>query len=92
MQQTEPESVTTSFGYDAAGRSTRYTNGKQLSTYYTYNSLGLPESIVEPSTSAHPSLADRTWKTSYDTGGLPVRSGCSRWGRPASGRSTCADS
>jgi YD repeat-containing protein len=74
VQQEEPESVTTSFGYDSAGNLTRYTNGKQLSTYYTYNALGLPESTVEPSTTAHPSAGDRTWTTSYDTGGLPIRS------------------
>ncbi|MDX3657039.1 DNRLRE domain-containing protein [Streptomyces sp. ID05-26A] len=73
-QQTEPSSVTTSFGYDAAGNITRYTNGKQISTYSTFNSLGLPEKTVEPSTAAHPAVADRTWTTSYDTGGLAVRS------------------
>ncbi|MGZ3142267.1 LamG-like jellyroll fold domain-containing protein [Lentzea chajnantorensis] len=73
VQQAEPESVTTSFGYDAAGNLTRYTNGKQIPTYNTYNSLGLPEKTVEPSTAAHPNAADRTWVTSYDTGGLPVR-------------------
>ena len=39
---------------------------------YTVNSLGLPESVIEPSTVAQPGRDDRTWTASYDAAGLPV--------------------
>jgi len=65
-------SITTSAGYDAAGNQTRLTDGNNHPTVYTYNSLGLPEKTIEPSTTAYPNLADRTWQASYDAGGLPV--------------------
>jgi RHS repeat-associated protein len=65
-------SITTGFGYDVAGNRTRYTDGLGNSTYYLVNSLGLPESVIEPATAAHPALADRTWTTSYDAAGEPV--------------------
>ncbi|MDQ1713504.1 MAG: hypothetical protein QOE45_2954 [Frankiaceae bacterium] len=77
--------TTTGFAYDAGGLVTRTTDGrgydaaqvpaKTGSAYdvqYTYNVWGRPESTVEPSTTAHPAAADRTWTTSYDDGGLPV--------------------
>ncbi|MBX6166889.1 MAG: DNRLRE domain-containing protein [Thermobispora bispora] len=67
------DSITTSFGYDAAGERTRYTDGRGNATITTYNSLGLVESVIEPSTAQHPGLADRTWTTSYDAAGNPVR-------------------
>ncbi|WP_305790283.1 LamG-like jellyroll fold domain-containing protein, partial [Symbioplanes lichenis] len=73
VKQVEPTSATTSitttFGYDAAGNRTRYTDGRGYSTYYTMNVLGLPESVVEPSTKAHPAAADRTWTVAYDLAG-----------------------
>ncbi|RSM38791.1 hypothetical protein DMB66_58775, partial [Actinoplanes sp. ATCC 53533] len=73
IQQVEPksatETITTSFGYDAAGNRTRYTDGRGLSTYYTVNSLGLPETVIEPPTTAHPALGDRTWTVGYDLNG-----------------------
>jgi RHS repeat-associated protein len=65
-------SVTTSFGYDAAGHQTRATDGNGNATIKTYNSLGLPESTIEPATSAYPAAADRTYTATYDAGGLPV--------------------
>ena len=65
-------SITTTFGYDAAGNQTRLTDGRGNNTIYTFNTLGLPESTIEPSTTAHPAAADRTWTTGYDAGGLPV--------------------
>ncbi|NUW43297.1 RHS repeat-associated core domain-containing protein [Nonomuraea rhodomycinica] len=68
------ETITTSFGYDAAGAQTRSTDGRGNATFITYNSLGLTESVLEPSTVAHPSLADRTWTTLYDAAGNPVTS------------------
>ncbi|HEY9392176.1 MAG TPA: LamG-like jellyroll fold domain-containing protein, partial [Mycobacteriales bacterium] len=74
--QTEPvsdtSSITTSFGYDAAGNRTRYTDGRGNSTIYTVNPLGLPESVIVPATTAQPDLADRTWTTGYDAAGEPV--------------------
>ncbi|WP_350274913.1 LamG-like jellyroll fold domain-containing protein [Kribbella sp. HUAS MG21] len=74
--QTDPVSATNqisiSYGYDAAGNRTRYTDGRGNSTTYTVNTLGLPEKVIEPSTTAHPALADRTWTASYDAAGNPV--------------------
>ncbi|WP_433362735.1 RHS repeat-associated core domain-containing protein [Streptosporangium sp. CA-115845] len=66
------ETITTRFGYDAAGAQTRSTDGRGNATYTTYNSLGLTESVIEPSTAAHPQAADRTWTTVYDAGSNPV--------------------
>ncbi|MFC5748433.1 RHS repeat-associated core domain-containing protein [Actinomadura rugatobispora] len=77
VKQVEPvgdtESITTTFGYDAAGNRTRFTDGRGNSTVYTVNSLGLAESITEPATAAHPQPSDRTWTTSYDEAGNPVK-------------------
>ncbi|MQY06206.1 hypothetical protein ACRB68_42920 [Actinomadura sp. RB68] len=77
IRQVEPvddtKSITTSFGYDAAGNRTRYTDGRGNSTVFTVNTLGLPESVVEPSTPSHPSAADRTWTAAYDINGDPVK-------------------
>ncbi|MFC1421266.1 LamG-like jellyroll fold domain-containing protein [Streptacidiphilus cavernicola] len=68
--QTEPvsagSSITTSFGYDADGNRTRETNGDGNSTYFTYNSMGLGESTIDPPTAAHPAPADGTFTTGYD--------------------------
>ncbi|MFD1538824.1 DNA/RNA non-specific endonuclease [Nonomuraea guangzhouensis] len=68
----DTSAITTTFGYDADGYQTRYTDGRGNATLYTVNSLGLPESVVEPATAAHPAAADRTWTASYDKGGNPV--------------------
>ncbi|MER7773146.1 LamG-like jellyroll fold domain-containing protein [Kitasatospora sp. NPDC096140] len=76
VQQVEPvaagQTITTSFGYDSGGRKTRWTNGKNIPTYYTYNSLGLPESTVEPPTTAHPTPAEGLFTTSYDAAGRAI--------------------
>ncbi|NVK80021.1 LamG-like jellyroll fold domain-containing protein [Streptomyces morookaense] len=76
VQQTEPVSststITTSFGYDAAGRRTRYTDGNNNAIVTTYNTLGLPESLIEPSTPAFPNASDRTTTTAYDANGHAV--------------------
>ncbi|MET8624590.1 LamG-like jellyroll fold domain-containing protein [Kitasatospora sp. NPDC004669] len=76
VQQVEPvaagQTITTSVGYDAGGRKTRWTNGKNVPVYYTYNSLGLPESTVEPPTTAHPTAAEGLFTTSYDAAGRAV--------------------
>ncbi|MEU8240978.1 LamG-like jellyroll fold domain-containing protein [Actinoplanes missouriensis] len=74
--QTEPvsatESITTSFGYDISGQPTRFTDGRGNDFWTTYNSWGIPESNIEPATSAHTALADRTFTTVYDAAGQPV--------------------
>ncbi|MFE3875765.1 LamG-like jellyroll fold domain-containing protein [Kitasatospora sp. NPDC059146] len=76
VQQTEPvaagQAITTTVGYDAGGRRTRWTNGKSIPVYYTYNTLGLPESTVEPPTTAHPTAAEGLFTTSYDAAGRAV--------------------
>ncbi|MER7662526.1 polymorphic toxin-type HINT domain-containing protein [Streptomyces sp. NPDC096193] len=75
--QTEPvsatKSITTSFGYDAVGNRTRYTDGRGNKTVYTVNTLGLPESVIEPSTARDPSPEARTWTTEYDKIGQAVK-------------------
>ncbi len=77
VKQIEPvstgKSITTSFCYDVAGNRTRYTDGRGHSTIYTYNTLGLPESVIEPATTAHPAAADRTCTVGYDAVGRAVR-------------------
>ncbi|WP_143116382.1 LamG-like jellyroll fold domain-containing protein [Lentzea xinjiangensis] len=70
---TDTSSITTSFGYDAAGHRTRYTDGRGNRFLTTYNSWSLPEKVIEPSTAAHPALADRTWTSVYDASGNAVR-------------------
>ncbi|MEU1425073.1 LamG-like jellyroll fold domain-containing protein [Kitasatospora sp. NPDC005751] len=74
---TEPvatgQNITTTFGYDAAGNRTRLTDGKGNTTVYTFNPWGLPESTIEPATTAHPAAADRTWTTAYDVAAQAVK-------------------
>ena len=60
----------TSFGYDHNSNQSRITNANNAATWTKYNLLDLPAEVQEPSTAAHPSVADRTWKYSYDKGGL----------------------
>ncbi|HEX5496435.1 MAG TPA: DNRLRE domain-containing protein [Mycobacteriales bacterium] len=64
--------ITTGFGYDPAGNRTRILDGNGHATDYSYNTWGLPESVIEPPTAATPAAADRTWTTSYDADGRPV--------------------
>ncbi|HEY0699085.1 MAG TPA: RHS repeat-associated core domain-containing protein, partial [Micromonospora sp.] len=75
--ETQPVTATTaigtSFGYDLAGNRTRFTDGRGNAFWTTYNSWGLPESRIEPSTAAFPALADRTFTVAYDAAGRPVR-------------------
>ncbi|MFB7609975.1 LamG-like jellyroll fold domain-containing protein [Streptomyces gardneri] len=63
---TAADSITTAFGYDAAGHRTRLTDGRGKITYYTFNTWGLPESTIEPSTTLHPALSNRTWTNVYN--------------------------
>ncbi|MFJ3975917.1 LamG-like jellyroll fold domain-containing protein [Streptomyces sp. NPDC090021] len=71
--QTEPvtasDSITTTFGYDAAGHRTRLTDGRGKTTHYTFNTWGLPESTIEPATTAHWNPDVRTWTNIYDAAG-----------------------
>ncbi|MET7395183.1 LamG-like jellyroll fold domain-containing protein [Dactylosporangium sp. NPDC005572] len=69
---TATTSINTSFGYDAAGHQTRFTDGRSNQFWTTFNTWGLPESYIEPATSAHPAAADRTYTTVYDAGGRAV--------------------
>ncbi|WP_432747297.1 DNRLRE domain-containing protein [Streptomyces sp. JH002] len=77
IEQSEPVDddtvITTSFGYDLLGNRTRITDGRGNSTHYTYTSWGLPESVIEPGTEAHPEAADRTWTRAYDAAGQEIR-------------------
>ncbi|MEU0937028.1 LamG-like jellyroll fold domain-containing protein [Embleya sp. NPDC005971] len=73
LRQTEKvnatDSIVSSFGYDAMGNRTRFTDGKGNSTVYTHTAWDQPESVIEPATTAHPNPADRTWTTTYDAVG-----------------------
>ncbi|MFI1017525.1 polymorphic toxin-type HINT domain-containing protein [Streptomyces sp. NPDC020965] len=75
--QSEPvsatKSITTSFGYDAAGNRTRYTDGRGNRTLYTINTLGLPESVIEPATTRDPTPESRTWTSVYNKAGDTVK-------------------
>ncbi|MBW8482523.1 LamG-like jellyroll fold domain-containing protein [Actinomadura parmotrematis] len=66
-------SITTTFGYDAAGNRTRYTDGRGNNWIYGYTSWNLPESVLEPATALYSGAADRTTTTAYDAGGRSVR-------------------
>jgi large repetitive protein len=63
------EAITTSFGYDANGARTRFTDGRGNPFWTTYNSWGLLEKKIEPTTTAYPNEADRTYTTAYDQAG-----------------------
>lgn len=58
-----------SFGYDAAGNRVRTTDARGNSTWAGYNAWNLPDKVVEPGTTPE---AQRTFSTSYDSGGLPT--------------------
>ncbi|MFE9187808.1 RHS repeat-associated core domain-containing protein [Micromonospora haikouensis] len=69
----DPASTTTiHLGYDLNRRRTRMVDGNNNSTTYTYTPWGQPASVIEPATTAHPEVGDRTWTTSYDAAGQPV--------------------
>jgi RHS repeat-associated protein len=70
--ETYADGASTSAAYDAAGGLTRVTDPMGRSTTMAHDSLGRVTSVVEPATSAHPGLADRTWTTEYNISGDPV--------------------
>ncbi|MBS2966208.1 hypothetical protein KGA66_24400 [Actinocrinis puniceicyclus] len=72
------QTITTSFGYDLAGRQTEYVtggvgpSGTPSYWYTTYNSRGLSESTIAPPTATYTSPADSTTTVTYDADGRPV--------------------
>jgi RHS repeat-associated protein len=78
-QEVQPDTattaITTTFGYDAVGNRTRFTDGRHNSWVYTVNSWNLVESEIEPATATYTGAADRTFTTAYDANGRPVRQG-----------------
>jgi large repetitive protein len=74
--QTQPvtssSAVSVSYAYDLAGNQTAYTDGNGNTTYATYNTLGLPESVIEPPAGANTSPADSTSTIAYDADSEPV--------------------
>jgi RHS repeat-associated protein len=63
------KSITVSYGYDLDGNQTALTDGNGNTTYTAYNSLGLPQTITEPSTTAYSSAADTQTTDIYDADG-----------------------
>ena len=66
---TSSSGIITSFGYDAAGNQTVYTDGNGNQWLTTYNSRELPQTQVEPSTSAYSSTANTTTTIAYNGDG-----------------------
>lgn len=66
-------SITTTYGYDALGQLTHVRDGRLNDWWTTYNSWGLEESRIEPSTTGQSSLADRTFTKVYEPGGNVAR-------------------
>jgi YD repeat-containing protein len=77
IAQTQPisasDTIDTTFGYDLNGNRTRFTDGRSNAFFTTYNTWGMPESQIEPATSAHPNAADRTFTVAYDKAGRPSK-------------------
>jgi RHS repeat-associated protein len=76
-QQVQPDTastaITTTYGYDAAGNKTRFTDGRHNSWVYTVNSWNMVESEIEPATATYSTAADRTFTMVYDAAGRPTR-------------------
>jgi large repetitive protein len=76
VSESQPTSAThaivTSFGYDLRGNRTRYTDGRNNSWLYGYNTWNLPESVTEPATVNYTTDADRKTITTYREDGRPV--------------------
>ena len=64
-------SISTGYGYDAAGNRTSATSGNGNTTWTTYNPWNLPQSVIEPTTPTAPSASDTTWTTAYNADGEP---------------------
>ncbi len=72
-QQIQPvnatTSITTSFGYDANGQRTRFTDGRGNAWTYGYTPWGQQQSVTAPATSTYTSAADSTTTYAYDADG-----------------------
>lgn len=62
----------TSQGFDIAGNPVRVVDAKSRVTTTAFNNWNLPSTVLEPSTTAHPQVANRRWTVTYDKGGLPT--------------------
>jgi RHS repeat-associated protein len=75
--QTEPvatgSTIATSYAHDPRGNQTRFTDGRGNPFLTHFNSWNLPETRIEPTTSAHPAASDRTWTTTYDAAQRVIR-------------------
>jgi RHS repeat-associated protein len=62
----------TQFGYDLNGNRTEVNDADNHPTYTTYNSWDLPETVIQPATTAHPNASDRSWTTTYNADQQPT--------------------
>lgn len=65
-------SMTETWAYDQLGRPTKHVDGRLNETRQTYNSMGLPEDSIVPAAGAQTAVADRRWRTVYDSSGRPT--------------------
>ncbi len=66
----QPGGISTTHGYDIAGRRVRSTDGNGNATWYTYTPWGDLASVVDPATSAHATESSRTWTFRWEAPGL----------------------
>jgi RHS repeat-associated protein len=74
-QVSEPDAagpLVTSYGYDAAGNTTRVTDGRSNVTTGAFTPWNTKASTVEPATPGQTALAERTFAVAYDAAGLPT--------------------
>jgi RHS repeat-associated protein len=67
------QSITTSYEYDQASNLTKTIDGRGNTWLATYTTWNLLQDRIEPSTTAHPGVANRRYTNHYDAGGLVVR-------------------
>jgi YD repeat-containing protein len=68
-----PEWITVSYDYDNLDRLVSTVDGRGNQWLTTYNSLGLEQDQIEPSTPGQTAIADRRYTSHYNAGGLLVR-------------------
>jgi RHS repeat-associated protein len=64
--------ATSEAGYDIVGNMVRVKDANLNITTTEYNNWGLPSKVVEPSTTAHPTAANREWTVGYNAAGAPI--------------------
>ncbi|MGH3198024.1 MAG: RHS repeat-associated core domain-containing protein, partial [Streptosporangiaceae bacterium] len=73
LSQTQPvsagQSIAVGYGYDLDGHRTALTDGNGNTTYTSYNSLGLPETITEPPAAQYTTAANSATTDIYDGAG-----------------------